>query len=153
MKFVRRLKSVTAGAVAALAFLIYLMLVLVGAIPALVFPLYLGLLALGAIPALAFPIYYSVTVRWWRQPRGPERETAGHLVMFSTLFALLYVRGGINLSSPAGRTAILHQSAGDAVFLMFIAALAAFVTWHRVLLFHRGRKERRTRVQAARAER
>lgn len=107
-----------------------------------VFVLYLTLVVLGALPALTFPIYYSVTVRWWQWPHGSERETAGHAVMFSTLFALLYVRGGINLSSTAGRYAILHQSSGGAAFLMFIAALAAFLAWQRLRLFHRGRKAR-----------
>jgi hypothetical protein len=107
-----------------------------------VFVIYLTLVALGAVPAFVFPIYYSAKAKWWRLPRGPERETAGHLVMFSTLFALLYVRGGINLSSSAGRHTILNQSSGSAAFLLCIAAFAAFVGWHRVWLFHRGRKER-----------
>lgn len=107
-----------------------------------VFVIYLTLVALGAVPALVFPVYYSTKVRWWRLPHGPERETAGHLVMFSTLFALLYVRGGINLSSSSGRHAILHQSVGGAAFLVGIAAYAAFVAWQRLLLFHRGRKAR-----------
>lgn len=142
--FMRRHKPVAVGAIVALAFLIYLTLVIVGAIPAMVFPIYLGLVALGALPALTFPVYYSVKVRWWRLPRGPERETAGHIVMFSTLFSLLYVRGGINLTSPSGRAAILGQSSGSATFLMFLAVLAAAVGWHRVWLFHRGRKLRAT---------
>jgi hypothetical protein len=116
-----------------------------------VFVVYLTLVALGALPALTFPIYYSTTVRWWRLPRGPERETAGHLVMFSTLFALLYVRGGINLSSPSGRHGILNQTPGNAAFLMFIAVFAAFVAWQRVWLFHRGRKARRRPVSAKEA--
>lgn len=107
-----------------------------------VFVVYLFLLALGALPALTFPIYYSVKVRWWRLPRTSERETAGHLVMFSTLFALLYVRGGINVASGPGREAILNQSPGNATFMIFLAAFAAVVTWHRVWLFHRGRKLR-----------
>lgn len=146
MNFVRRHKSVTVGAIVALSYAIYLTLVIVGAIPAMVFPIYLGLVVLGAIPALTFPIYYSVKVRWWRLQSGPERETAGHLVMFSTLFALLYIRGGINIASGPGREAILNQSTANAAFLMFIATLAAFVAWHRVWLFHRGRKKRRVPV-------
>ncbi len=108
-----------------------------------VFVTYLVLLALGAVPALTFPIYYSVKVRWWLLPRGPERETAGHLVMFSTLFALLYVRGAINVSTGPGREAIFNQSPGNVTFMLFIAVLAMFVAWHRVLLFHKGRRARR----------
>lgn len=142
MNFVRRHKSVTVGVIVALSYAIYLTLVIVGAIPAMVFPVYLGLVALGAVPALTFPIYYSVKVRWWLLRRGPERETAGHLVMFSTLFALLYVRGGINIASGPGREALHNQSPGNAAFLMFLATLAAFVAWQRVVLFHRGRKLR-----------
>lgn len=143
MNFVRRHKPVAVGVTGALAFVIYLTLAVVGAIPAMVFPVYLGLVGLGAIPALTFPVYYSVKVRWWRLPRGPERETAGHLAMFSTLFALLYVRGGINVATGPGREAILNQSPGNAIFLQFLAALAAAVGWHRVWLFHRGRRLRR----------
>jgi hypothetical protein len=108
-----------------------------------VFIVYVGLVALGAIPALTFPIYYSVMSKWWRLPRGPERETAVHLLMFSSLFALLYVRGGVTLSTPSGRGAVLNQSPGAAAFLLFLAAFAAFVVWQRVWLFHKGRKGRR----------
>jgi hypothetical protein len=108
-----------------------------------VFVIYLVLLVAGAVPALTFPIYYSVKGQWWRLPRGPERETAGHVVMFSSLFALLYVRGAINVSTGPGREALFNQSPGNVAFLLFIASLAAFVGWHRVWLFHKGRKERR----------
>lgn len=111
-----------------------------------VFVVYLVLLMLGALPALTFPVYYSIKVRWWLLPRGPERETAGHLVMFSTLFALLYVRGGINVASGPGREAIFNQSTGNATFMVFLALFAAVVTWHRVWLFHRGRKLRSVAV-------
>lgn len=107
-----------------------------------VFGIYLCLLVLGAVPALTFPIYYSIKVRWWRLPHGEERETAGHLVMFSGLFALLYVRGGINVSTGPGRKALFEQSPGATAFLLFIAVLAAFLTWQRVRLFHKGRKLR-----------
>jgi hypothetical protein len=104
-----------------------------------VFVVYTVLIGIGAIPALTFPIYYSVKSRWWQLPHGPERETAGHLLAFSTFFALLYVRGGINLSTPSGRYAVLNQSPGGAAFLIFLAVFAAAVGWHRLWLFHRGR--------------
>lgn len=107
-----------------------------------VFVIYVSLLVAGAVPALTFPIYYSVKSRWWRLRRGPERETAGHLLMFSSLFALLYVRGAINVSSGPGREAVFHQSTGNVIFMLFLAAFAAFVAWQRVWLFHRGRKLR-----------
>ncbi len=107
-----------------------------------VYVIYLVLLALGAVPALAFPVYYSVATKWWRLPHGPRRETAGHLMVFSTFFALLYTRAGINLTSPAWRDAVLNQSTAAAGFLLFLAALAAFVCWQRLWLFHKGRKER-----------
>lgn len=107
-----------------------------------VYAIYLVLLVSGAVPALAFPIYYSVATKWWRLPRGPRRETAGHLMVFSTFFALLYARAGINLTSAAWRDAVVHQSPGAATFLMFLAALAAFVCWQRLWLFHKGRTER-----------
>lgn len=140
MKFVRRHKLATA---VALVYAIYLMLVVVGAIPAMVFPVYVGLVVLGGVPALAFPIYYSATVRWWRLPSDDERETAGHVAMFSALFGLLYVRGAINLATRASREAVLHQSPAGAAFLMFLALFAAAMVWHRVWLFHKGRKVRR----------
>jgi hypothetical protein len=108
-----------------------------------VFIAYLIMLVLGAVPALLFPIYYSATVRWWRLRRGPEHETAVHLVIYSGLFALLYVRGAINISSGAGREALHDQSPGSAAFLLFIAAVAMFVAWQRLWLFHKGRKNRR----------
>jgi hypothetical protein len=38
---------------------------------------------------------------------------------------------------------LFNQSPGNVAFLLFIASLAAFVGWHRVWLFHKGRKERR----------
>lgn len=106
-----------------------------------VFVIYVVLVVLGALPALTFPIYYSAVTRWWRLPRGPHREIAGHLMAFSTFFGLLYARGGINLASPAGRYTLLHQSPAGAWFYVFLAALAAFVGWQRLWLFHRGRKE------------
>jgi hypothetical protein len=59
---------------------------------------------------------------------------------FSTFFALLYARGGINLSSPAGRYTVLNQSPSAAGFLAFLAFAAAFVGWQRLWLFHKGRK-------------
>lgn len=108
-----------------------------------VFVVYLSLVVLGAIPALTFPIYYSVASKWWRLPRGPERETAGYLLMFSSLFALLYARGGINLSTPSGRDAVLDQSLGSAGFLLFLAVFAAVVGWYALYLLHKGRKEQR----------
>lgn len=139
MKFVRRHKLVAALAA---VFAIYLASVIAGVIPAMVLPIYVGLVVLGALPALAFPIYYSAKVKWWRLADAEERETAGHVAMFSTCFGLLYVRGGINLASPVSRDAVLHQSPGGAVFLMFLAAFAAVMVWQRVWLFHRGRKAR-----------
>ena len=105
-----------------------------------VFMAYVAFIVLGAIPALTFPIYYSVKSKWWELPHGPERETAGHLLAFSTFFALLYLRGGINLSTPSGRNTVMHQSPGGAAFLIFLAVFAAVVGWQRVWLFHRGRK-------------
>lgn len=138
-RFVRRHKLVAAFAS---VFAIYLALVIAGVIPAMVFPVYVGLVVLGALPALAFPIYYSAKVKWWRLASADEREAGGHIAMFSTLFGLLYVRGGINLASPASRDAVLHQSPGGAAFLMFLALFAAAMVWQRVWLFHRGRKGR-----------
>ena len=108
-----------------------------------VFVVYVALVAFGALPALTFPIYYAWAVKPWRLERGPERETAGHLLAFSTFFALLYARGGINLSTPGGRYAVLHQTPGGAAFLIFLAGFAAVVGWQRVWLFHRGRREHR----------
>lgn len=139
MKFVRRHKWVAA---LASVYWIYLTLVIAGAIPAMVFPVYLGLVVLGAVPALTFPIYYTAKVKWWRLTSAEERETGGHVAMFSTCFALLYVRGGINLASPAGRDTVMHQSSAGAAFLMFLALFAAAMVWHRVWLFHKGRKFR-----------
>jgi hypothetical protein len=107
-----------------------------------VFVIYLTLVALGAVPAFVFPIYYAVKSKWRQFPHGRERETAGHLLAFSTFFALLYLRGGINLSTPSGRYAVLNQSPGGGAFLVFLAVFAAAVGWHRLWLFHRGRKER-----------
>jgi hypothetical protein len=138
-RFVRRHKLVTA---LASVYAIYLTLVVVGAIPAMVFPVYLALVVLGGVPALVFPVYYSATVQWWRLTNAEERETAGHVAMFSALFGLLYVRGGINLATPASREAVLHQSTAGAAFLMFLALFAAAMVWHRVWLFHKGRKIR-----------
>jgi hypothetical protein len=112
-----------------------------------VFVIYVVLVVLGAVPALTFPIYYSVKVRWWRLASGEDRETAGHVVMFSACFALLYVRGGINLSTPAGRYGVVNQSPGAAGFLVFLALFAAVVVWHRVWLFHKGRKKRSKEVR------
>lgn len=108
-----------------------------------VFVVYLVLLLLGAIPALTFPIYYLIKGRWRKLPRGPERETAGHVLIFSSLFGLLYVRGAINVSTGPGREALFSQSPGAVAFLLFLAVLAAFVGWQRVWLFHKGRKETR----------
>ena len=104
-----------------------------------VFVVYLVLLVLGAVPAVLFPVYYSVVTRWWRLPHGPRRETAGHLMAFSTFFALLYVRGGINLASPTGRATVLHQSPAAAGLLLLLAVVAMFVGWQRLWLFHKGR--------------
>lgn len=140
MKFVRRHKLVDAFAS---VYLSYLTLVIVGAIPAMVFPIYLALVVLGGVPALAFPIYYSATVKWWRLSSPEERETAEHIAMFSTCFGLLYVRGAINLVTPLSRAAVLHQSTAGSTFQMFLALFAATMVWHRVWLFHKGRKERR----------
>jgi uncharacterized membrane protein YqgA involved in biofilm formation len=137
VSFVRRHKlmaALTSG------YSIYLTLVVVGAIPAMVFPIYLGLVVLGAIPALTFPIYYTAKAKWWRLTSAEERETAGHVAMFSSCFGLLYVRGGINLASPAGRDVVIHQASAGAAFQMFLALFAAAMVWHRVWLFHKGRK-------------
>jgi hypothetical protein len=94
----------------------------------------------GALGGVAFPIAYSIITKMeWR-----HSQMGVNVFLFSSLFALLYVRGAIQFFNPISRRSLAEQSFWSATFIIIVTMLGAFVVWQRLwLLYDTVREDRK----------
>jgi hypothetical protein len=94
----------------------------------------------GALGGITFPIAYSIATKMqWR-----HNQMGVNVFLFSSIFALLYVRGAIQFFNPISQRSLAEQSFWSAIFIIIVTMLGAFVVWQRLwLLYDTVREDRK----------
>lgn len=96
--------------------------------------LYLLLVVGGAVPAVWFPVQYGLSGLWRRSEMG------AHLMTYSVLFGLLYVRTCVTLATATGQDQVRSMGVLQAAVVLLFAAGFAGVAWWRLALYHRAHR-------------